>query len=180
MLIPIKYTQFFSRAARRHKLDPYWLVALARQESAFDPKALSPAKARGLLQLMPATARRVARQLNLRRPSLAQLNDPELNIRLGSKYLADRLRQFNGDIDQALASYNAGPHRVDRWLPQSDVVDARIWIENIPFNETRKYVRRVMAAETIFHWRLTGETRRLSERLPQVEPMPADQRLASR
>jgi soluble lytic murein transglycosylase len=65
-------------------------------------------------------------------------------------------------------------------LPQSGVVDARIWIENIPFNETRKYVRRVMAAETIFHWRLTGEMQRLSGRLPQVEPLPTDQRLASR
>ena len=74
------------------------------------------------------------------------------------------------------AAYNAGPHRVDRWLPQSGVVDARVWIENIPFNETRKYVRRVLAAEAIFHWRMTGETRRLSDLLGAV--LPANQTMA--
>ena len=88
--------------------------------------------------------------------------------------------RYDGSHVLATSAYNAGPHRVDRWLPESNVVDARVWIENIPFNETRKYVRRVMAAETIFHWRMTGEMRRLSDRLPQVQPLPADQQLASR
>ena len=88
--------------------------------------------------------------------------------------------RYDGNRVLATAAYNAGPHRVDRWLPQKDVVDARVWIETIPFNETRKYVRRVMAAETIFHWRMTGETSRLSDRLPQVEPLPIERQLASR
>ena len=88
--------------------------------------------------------------------------------------------RYSGNRVLATAAYNAGPHRVDRWLPESGVIDARVWIENIPFNETRKYVRRVMAAETIFHWRLTGEVRRLSDELPAVQPPLADQQLASR
>ena len=83
-----------------------------------------------------------------------------------SDQMAER---YGGNRVLATAAYNAGPHRVDNWLPSSGKQDARIWIENIPFNETRKYVRRVMAAETIFHWRMTGEIRRLSNELPQVE-----------
>jgi soluble lytic murein transglycosylase len=77
--------------------------------------------------------------------------------------------RYGGNRVLATAAYNAGPHRVDRWLPPSGQQDARIWIENIPFNETRKYVRRVLAAETIFHWRMTGEIRRLSDELAQVD-----------
>ena len=77
--------------------------------------------------------------------------------------------RYGGNRVLATAAYNAGPHRVDNWLPESGTQDARIWIENIPFNETRKYVRRVMAAETIFHWRMTGEIRRLSNELSQVD-----------
>ncbi len=76
--------------------------------------------------------------------------------------------RYSGNRVLATAAYNAGPHRVDAWLPQVGNVDARIWIENIPFNETRAYVKRVLAAETIFHWRMTGEVRRLSDELPAV------------
>ena len=86
--------------------------------------------------------------------------------------------RYGGNRVLATAAYNAGPHRVDSWLPASGNLDARIWIETIPFNETRKYVRRVMAAETIFHWRITGETRRLSEALARVQATPKPQRLA--
>ena len=76
--------------------------------------------------------------------------------------------RYDGNRILATAAYNAGPHRVDRWMPQSGSIDARIWIENIPFNETRSYVRRVMAAETIFEWRLTGKAPRLSDSLVAV------------
>ena len=79
----------------------------------------------------------------------------------------------------ATAAYNAGPHRVDAWLPQVGNIDARIWIENIPFNETRGYVRRVLAAETIFHWRMTGQVRRLSDKLLVVSADPKTQQVAS-
>ena len=82
-------------------------------------------------------------------------------------------------IKLALAAYNAGPHRVTRWLPAKRSEDARVWIENIPFNETRKYVKRVLAAQIIFHWRMTGQVRRLSDELLQVEA-GAEAQLASR
>ncbi len=85
--------------------------------------------------------------------------------------------RFGGNEVLATAAYNAGPHRVDAWLPDGGPIDARIWIENIPFNETRRYVRRVLAARTIFHWRLTGETQRLTAQLGDVVGEP---RVASR
>ncbi len=87
--------------------------------------------------------------------------------------------RFGGHRVLATAAYNAGPHRVEAWLPEKGTVDARVWIENIPFNETRKYVKRVLAAQAIFHWRMTGQQRRLSEELWQV-PAPVETRLAAR
>jgi soluble lytic murein transglycosylase len=86
--------------------------------------------------------------------------------------------RYGGNRVLATAAYNAGPHRVDAWLPEAGTIDARIWIENIPFNETRKYVRRVMVADTIFHWRMTGETRRLSDELLRVQAGGKPQRVA--
>ena len=141
MLLPIEYAPLFAREARRHGLDPLMLVALVRQESAFDPKAVSVAQARGLMQLIPPTAKRVARQLQLDRFSIDQLFRPRLNIRLGSQYLADRLAQFEGDIDRAVASYNAGPDPVNLWFSEGDYREAAEFVENIPYTETRNYVK---------------------------------------
>lgn len=141
LLLPIEYAPHFAREARRHGLDPYLLVALVRQESAFDPRAVSVAQARGLMQLIPPTARRVARQLQLDRFSIDQLFLPRLNIRLGSRYLADRLAQFEGDVDRAVASYNAGPDPVNLWLSEGGYREAAEFVENIPFTETRNYVK---------------------------------------
>ena len=141
MLLPIDYAPLFAREARRHGLDPYLLVALVRQESAFDPSAVSVAQARGLMQLIPPTARKVAGKLQLDRFSIGQLFNPLLNIRLGSQYLADRLAQFEGDIDRAVASYNAGPDPVTLWLSEGDYREAAEFVENIPFTETRNYVK---------------------------------------
>lgn len=141
MLLPIEHAPFFAGEARRHGLDPYLLVALVRQESAFDPRAVSSAQARGLMQLIPPTAKRVARQLQLDRFSIDQLFLPRLNIRLGSQYLADRLAQFEGNVDQAVASYNAGPDPVNLWLSEGDYREAAEFVENIPYTETRNYVK---------------------------------------
>jgi len=177
---PLPFRQSFEQHATSASIPTTWALGIARSESLFMRDVRSHAGAIGLMQLMPATGRQVARQIKLAYSGLDTLTDPNHNIRLGTTYLGSMAARYDGNHVLATAAYNAGPHRVDRWLPQSGVVDARVWIENIPFNETRKYVRRVMAAETIFHWRLTGEMRRLSDRLPQVEPLPADQRLASR
>ena len=129
----------------------------------------SSAGAIGLMQLMPATGKEVAAAISLPYSGIDTLTNPQSNIRLGTTYLGQMAERYGGNRVLATAAYNAGPHRVDNWLPESGTQDARIWIENIPFNETRKYVRRVLAAETIFHWRMTGEIRRLSSELPQVD-----------
>ena len=88
--------------------------------------------------------------------------------------------RYGGNRVLATAAYNAGPHRVDRWLPESGSVDARVWIENIPFNETRKYVKRVLAAQAIFHWRMTGKIRRLSDELIAIKSAEDTPKLAAR
>ena len=177
---PLPFRQSFEQHASAASIPTTWALGIARSESLFMRDVRSRAGAIGLMQLMPATGRQVAREIKLPYSGLDTLTDPNQNIRLGTSYLGSMIARYDGNQVLATAAYNAGPHRVDRWLPQSSVVDARIWIENIPFNETRKYVRRVLAAETIFHWRLTGEMRRLSDSLPQVRPLPADQQLASR
>jgi len=133
-----------------------------------------------LMQLMPTTGRNVAKEIQLPYSGLDTLTDPDSNIRLGTTYLGQMAERYGGNQVLATAAYNAGPHRVDAWLPEKGTIDARVWIENIPFNETRGYVRRVLAADTIFHWRMTGETRRLSDELLLVRAESQTQQLANR
>ena len=128
----------------------------------------SSAGAVGIMQLMPATGRSAAREIKLPYAGLATLTDSTSNIRLGTYYLGKMYDRFDDNRVLATAAYNAGPHRVEGWLPESGALDARIWIENIPFNETRNYVRRVLTDEAIFYWRLTGRLRRISAELPQI------------
>ena len=143
---PAAFQTAFEQAAQHNKLDPWLLMALSRRESAFNPGARSSAGARGLMQLMPGTARLVARDLGIELPSAEDLYQPALNIRLGSTYLADLLVRYQGNRILALAAYNAGPHRVDRWLGDADAPLAHdVFIESIPFHETREYVQAVLA-----------------------------------
>lgn len=141
-------------------LDPALLHALVRQESAFDPGAHSRAGARGLMQLMPATAKRVARDLAIKGHSTRRLtDDPYFNLTLGSAYLDSMLSRYRGSMVMALAAYNAGPHRVDRWLeeygdPRRSLDDVIDWIESIPFSETRNYVQRILETLPIYRWKL--------------------------
>jgi soluble lytic murein transglycosylase len=167
---PLPYQETFESFSEQASIPPTWAYGIARSESLFMRDVRSHAGAVGLMQLMPATGREVARKIKLPYSGLTTLVDPVSNIRLGTTYLAQMAERFDGNQVLATAAYNAGPHRVDGWLPASGTVDARIWIENIPFNETRKYVKRVLAAQTIFHWRLTGDIRRLSDELPLVLP----------
>src|SRR5262249_50826128 len=118
--------------------------ALMREESALDPRALSWAGALGLCQLMPATAAEVAAQLNLPRPSTAALLEPELNLRLGARYLSDLVYRAQGVKQYALAGYNAGEGSVRRWRRDFGDADLDAWVENIPVQETRGYVKRVL------------------------------------
>ena len=166
---PLPYHSTFEQHAATASIPSQWAYGIARSESLFMRDVRSSAGAIGLMQLMPATGKEVAATISLPYSGIDTLTDPQSNIRLGTTYLSQMAERYGGNRVLATAAYNAGPHRVDNWLPSSGKQDARIWIENIPFNETRKYVRRVMAAETIFHWRMTGEIRRLSNELPQVE-----------
>ncbi len=117
-------------------IDPYLLIAVARRESAFRVNAVSGAKARGLLQIMPATARKIAGDVNLL--------DPEVNVEIGAKYLTQLLQKTNGNIHLALAGYNAGPHKVSAWTQRYPVTDPILFIDMIPFRETREYVASVL------------------------------------
>ena len=170
---PLPYQSTFQRYAAEAQIPPTWAYGVARSESLFMRDVRSRAGAIGLMQLMPATGRAVAREIRLPYSGLNTLTDPQHNIRLGTTYLGQMTEQFGGNRVLATAAYNAGPHRVVKWLPEDGSLDARIWIENIPFNETRKYVRRVLEAETIFHWRMTGQVRRLSDELTSVSAASA-------
>jgi soluble lytic murein transglycosylase len=176
---PLPWQQQFELYSSAARISPTWAYGIARSESLFMRDVRSSAGAVGLMQLMPATGRQVAREIRLPYSGLTTLTDPESNIRLGTSYLGQMAERFGGNRVLATAAYNAGPHRVDRWLPEQGSEDARVWIENIPFNETRKYVKRVLAAQAIFHWRMTGKLRRLSDELPLIEAATETQ-LASR
>ncbi|MBV9735826.1 MAG: lytic transglycosylase domain-containing protein [Acidisphaera sp.] len=135
---------------------PALALGLIRQESSFDVGALSPAGARGLMQLMPATAQAVAQRIGARASAAALTSDAALNVQLGTAYLADLLDTFGGAVPLAVAAYNAGPNRVQQWLaengdPRGGPVDMLDWIELIPFGETRNYVQRVVENVVIYH-----------------------------
>ena len=137
-------------------VDPAVALGLIRQESSFDVQALSPVGARGLMQLMPATAAAVAYRLGEPARLLALTADATYNMRLGTAYLQGLLDQFHGALPLALAAYNAGPHRVQDWLtaqgdPVAGDADMIDWIELIPFGETRNYVQRVIENVVIYH-----------------------------
>jgi soluble lytic murein transglycosylase len=148
-------------------IDPALALGIMRQESSFDIAAISPAGARGLMQLMPATAQQVAHQIGEPTSLVALTTDPAHNMRLGTAYLRGVLEQFGGAIPLAVAAYNAGPGRVNQWLAENgdprvgaqagapDMVD---WIELIPLNETRNYVQRVMENTVIYRARLNEKT----------------------
>ena len=165
---PLPFLADFEQHATAAQIPTTWAYGIARSESLFMRDVRSRAGAIGLMQLMPATGRDVAREINLPYNGLDTLTNPAANIRLGTTYLSQMAERYDGNRILATAAYNAGPHRVDRWMPQSGTIDARIWVENIPFNETRSYVRRVMAAKTIFEWRLTGKAPRISDFLTDI------------
>lgn len=166
---PVVYEEHFVKASKSTKFDPSLLLGIARQESAFAPKARSAVGARGLMQLMPKTARAIAKTIKAPVKKLSELHIPSRNIQLGSAYLRQVYYQHQNNTILATASYNAGPHRVDRWLPKN-TLPADIWIENIPFNETRKYTANVIAYAAIFDHQRQQKITRLSQRMPAVKP----------
>ncbi len=177
---PLPYQRLFEQSSSEASISPTWAYGIARSESIFMRDVRSQAGAVGLMQLMPATGRAVAKNIRFPYSGLATLTNPESNIRLGTSYLGQMAERYSGNPVLATAAYNAGPHRVDRWLPDSGTIDARFWIENIPFNETRKYVKQVLSAQAIFHWRMTGEVSRISDELLLVKAAGDARQLATR
>ncbi|MFQ5801905.1 MAG: tetratricopeptide repeat protein [Candidatus Methylomirabilales bacterium] len=153
-LYPRGFWPWVDQYVKETSLDPYFVTALIREESAFSPTAVSRAGARGLMQLMPKTAARVAKKIDL--PNPVDLDAPGPNIALGTRYLAQLHQQFGGNLVLTLAAYNAGPHAVRRWLTDGPLQDLEAFIEEIPYRETREYVKRVMGSydryRTLYAW----------------------------
>jgi soluble lytic murein transglycosylase len=169
---PLEYQDLVKRAAKQQGIVPAWAYGIMRRESAFDSQIISSANAKGLMQILPATAKGVARKLGIKTHQTSDLLIPEKNARIGTAYLSQMLKRFRGNYAKATASYNAGPHRIPRWLPDR-TISAPQWIESIPFNETRKYVRAVMSYTTIYDHKMNYKTHRdlrLSQRLQNVGP----------
>jgi soluble lytic murein transglycosylase len=156
ILYPFPYRTLITEEARGRDFDPFIAAALIRQESMFNPRARSPVGALGLMQVMPNTGTAVARGLGIGGFRTDRLTEPELNLRIGTKYLADQIRSHNGRLVDAIAAYNAGPHRVTRWKQFPEYRDPEIFIERIPFEETRNYVKIVQANAHIYR-ELYGE-----------------------
>ncbi len=139
MYYPVLYRDTIVKYARRNSLDPYLVMALIHQESSFDPKARSRVGARGLMQLMPPTARELARQLH----TSADMDNPDVSIRLGTFYFRNLINMFGGTVPLAIASYNAGLGNVIRWRRAAPHKPIDEFLESMPFAETRNYVKRV-------------------------------------
>ena len=153
---PTPYLDIFRRYAFQSQLPAHFLFAVARQESAFNPRAISTAGARGLMQLMPRTARLVADRVRVKRPSREDLLNPDVNMRLAAHHLARLMRRYGGNRVLVAAAYNAGESRVTRWLRDAKDMPATVWVERIPFRETRDYVKGVIAFAHVYA-RLAGE-----------------------
>ncbi len=166
---PMPFESAVVAHSREVGLDPAYVYGLIRQESRFIMNARSGVGASGLMQVMPATARWTARKIGLTGFTADQINDRDTNITIGTAYLKLALDDFAGSMPLAAAAYNAGPGRPRNWR-NGPVLDAAIWAENVPFTETRDYVKKVLANTTNYAAILTGQPQSLRERLGKVGP----------
>jgi len=162
---PIPYASWVSESAARSNMEPAILYSIMRAESAFFDKARSTAGAVGLMQVLPSTGRLVAKDLGMPLAADVKLYDPKTNIALGSQYLRQMLARFNGNLPMAAAAYNAGPAKVERWQAQGDCQDAELWVETIPYTETRRYVRNALFYTVLYEWRMGKRVKPITERL---------------
>jgi soluble lytic murein transglycosylase len=167
---PLAHRKLVINYARKQQINPAWVFAIIRQESAFTKDARSNAGALGLMQLLPRTARRIARTLQLRFRS-NDLFDAETNVRLGINYLKKVKDVFKGNNVLATAAYNAGDSHVRQWLPKNGILPADVWVETVPFGETRDYLKRVMTYTVIYEERLGRTPVPLLERM---QPIPGE------
>lgn len=169
---PMPFRDAVVRRSSEIGLDPAYVYGLIRQESRFVPDARSGVGASGLMQVMPATARWTARKLGLGGFTPDQLNNRDVNIAIGTGYLKLVLDDFNGSMPLAAAAYNAGPTRPRAWR-NGAVIEAAAWAENVPFSETRDYVKKVLANTTMYAAILSGQPQSLKARLGWVGPRDA-------
>jgi soluble lytic murein transglycosylase len=149
-LFPRPYWNDLKRFSLANGFDPYLIASLIRQESEFNPLAVSRANAVGLMQLLPHTGKTVAVQVKLSRYNASQLYTPAVNMELGTHYFRGMVNQFGGSFQYALAAYNAGSDRVEEWLGQGKYRDETEFVESIPFTETREYVQAIMRNASVY------------------------------
>jgi soluble lytic murein transglycosylase len=166
----LAYRNQVTKYARQRKIDPSIVFSLIRRESAFNKNAVSRVGARGLMQIMPETGKFIAKKLKESWRTVEMLFDPETNLRFGTFYYKHMLNRFSGNFALAAAAYNAGPHRVNRWLPDSQTLPADIWIEMIPFDETRNYVVAVLTNALIYQHRLKRNGLKITDLLKDISP----------
>ena len=173
---PMPHKQAVLTRSRDIGLDPAYVYGLIRQESRFIVDARSVVGASGLMQVMPATARWTAKKIGLTNFQPHQITERDTNIAIGTGYLKLVLDDFAGSMPMAAAAYNAGPGRPRAWRGQAGapVLEAAIWAENVPFSETRDYVKKVLANTTIYAAMISGQTQSLKARLGRVGPRVAD------
>lgn len=162
------------RSAEKHGVDPAWVYGVIRRESAFSQTIRSSAGAIGLMQLMPKTAKYIGRKIGIKKTNYSELIKPQSNIELGSAYLSYLYKKYDGNKVLATAAYNAGPQRVDSWLPTDQSLPADQWIDSIPFSETRAYVKAVLEYTTIFKSLLNKKYDRLQDVMPYIQPVQAE------
>jgi soluble lytic murein transglycosylase len=150
LAFPLPYRKSLEEYCRAQMLDPYLMAALIRQESEFNPKAISRANARGLAQVMPATGRQLSRKLGIPRFRTAMLFTPDTNLKLSTYYLKQLSDELQGKWEAALASYNAGKTHVNTWLAAGNYREPAEFVESIPFNETRAYVQSVLRNAEVY------------------------------
>jgi soluble lytic murein transglycosylase len=154
--------------ADKNKIDPAWIYGIMRRESAFSEDVKSPVGAVGLMQLMPKTATYIGNKIGVKKVSYNDLSKAKNNIELGSAYLSYLNDKYAGNKVLATASYNAGPNRVDRWIPKQGSIAADQWVDSIPFTETRAYVKAVLEYTTIFKSIMNKKYDRLADVMPPI------------
>ncbi|WP_372826589.1 transglycosylase SLT domain-containing protein [Polaromonas sp.] len=178
---PMPFRDAVIQRSREIGLDPAYVYGLIRQESRFIMDASSSVGASGLMQVMPATARETARYIGLTGFTADQINDRDTNIIIGTAYLKRALDDFGGSMALAAAAYNAGPGRPRNWR-NGPILEAAIWAENVPFSETRDYVKKVLSNTTNYAAMLSGQPQSLKARLGMVGPRetsapPSDEKM---
>lgn len=149
---PFPYQDATFFYANKYHVDPFLLAAIMKAESNFNNQAVSNRGARGLMQIMPETGQWIARQIGEPAINMEKLLDPETSIKLGAWYIADLGKEFNGDIVLILAAYNGGRGNVKDWLDRKNLSGGAEKIDEIPFPETRLYVRKVLLYQHIYHY----------------------------